>query len=87
MDKNGFIIDLNRISKKEFRAYLAGREQAEDKDIYDAEQLYVHVIMKWPFPQPVSVEGYQNLGLLDAMKVDETVGEALTQLSQKKSGV
>jgi hypothetical protein len=85
MPKKDFVIDLNRITKREFRAYLNGRDQAEDKDIYDAENLYVKVIMVWPFPQKISVEGYQDLGLMDALRVDDAVSEAMTQLGQKKS--
>lgn len=79
-----FVIDLNRITKREFRDYLVGREQAKDKDLYDAEHLYVKVIMTWPFSQKISVEGYQDLGLLDALKVDDAVSEVMVQLGQKK---
>jgi hypothetical protein len=86
MSKKDFVIDLNRITKREFRAYLVGREEVEDKDLYDAEHLYVKVIMTWPFPQKISVEGYQDLGLMDALKVDDAVSGAMTQLAQKKSG-
>jgi hypothetical protein len=86
MAKKDFVIDLNRITKREFRDYLAGREQAEDKDLYDAEKLYIKVIMAWPFQQKISVDGYQDLGLMDALRVDDAVSEAMTQLSQKKSG-
>jgi hypothetical protein len=86
-NKSGFVIDLNRITKRQFRDYLAGREQADNKDLYDAEYLYVHVIVKWPFDMPISLESYQDLGLMDALKVDNAVSEALTQLGQKKSGL
>lgn len=84
MAKTDFVIDLNRITKREFRDYLVGREQADDKDLYDAKNLYAKVIMAWPFPPKISVEGYQDLGLLDALQVDNAVSEALTQLGQKK---
>jgi len=84
-DKKGFVIDLNRITKREFHAYLAGREQAENKDLYDAEHLYVKVIMRWPFQQTISVESYLDLGLAEAIEVDDAVSEALVQLTQKKS--
>jgi hypothetical protein len=89
MSKNekAFVIDLNRITKREFHAYLAGRDQAENKDLYDAENLYVKVIMIWPFPGKISVESYLDLGLEDAIKVDDAVSEALIQLTQKKSGL
>jgi hypothetical protein len=82
--RDGFVIDLNRITKREFHDYLTGRERADNKDLYDAEKLYPKVIMTWPFPQKISVEGYQELGLLDAMKVDSVVSDALIQISQKK---
>lgn len=84
MSNNGFNIDLNRISKRDFRAYLVGRDQAEDKDLWDAEMLYEKVIISWPYDEPVTVEGYQNLGLTDALAVDNAVSEALQQLGKKK---
>jgi hypothetical protein len=85
MSKKDFVIDLNRITKREFRDYLAGRDEAKDKDLYDAEKLYVKVIMAWPFPQKINVEGYLNLGLTDAVKVDHAVSDVLIQLPKKKS--
>jgi hypothetical protein len=81
---NGFVIDLNRITKREFRAYLVGREEIDDKDLWDCERLYLKVIVSWPFDEEISVEGYENLGLTDSIKVDEAVGAALDQLSKKK---
>lgn len=87
MKDNGFVIDLNRISKKEFREYLRGRDLAEDKDLWDAEHLYTRVIVSWPYDADITVEGYESLGLADALGVDEVVSKAIVDLSQKKSEV
>lgn len=84
---DGFTIDLNLISKRDFRFWFQGRDTAPDKDLWDAEHLYVKVVVEWPFDAPISVEGYDDLGVLDAAKVDAAVSEHLIAIGKKKSGM
>lgn len=84
-ENNGFEYDLNRISKREWREWLRGRDAVEDKDTWDAEHLYAKVIIAWPYDAPISAEGYESLGVLDALEVDEIIGQAIVDVSKKKS--
>ena len=85
MNDNGIVINLNRINKADFRKWLKGRDKAADRDLWDAEHLYTKVITAWPWHQPISREGYDALGTLDALAVDEAVSAALESLGKKKS--
>lgn len=78
------IIDLNGISRADFRAWFQGREKAQSPDAYDAEHLYPKIIVSWPWDEPITPEGYDRLGNLDAMRVDREVSAALEQMAQKK---
>ena len=77
-------IDLNRVTRPEFRAYLRGRENGvADLDAYDAEFM-CKVIVSWPYDQPVTPDGYLALGLLDAKAVDDAVMASLGEMQKKK---
>lgn len=85
MADNGIVIDLNKISKRDFRVWFNGRDDATDKDLWDAEHLYSKIIVKWPWHNPITAEGYDDLGTLDALSVDQAVSEALETIGKKKS--
>jgi hypothetical protein len=53
-------------------------EQDAEKIQELSGQLYAQIITAWPFSQPLTVEGYLNLGMMDSARVDE----AFTRLGQ-----
>lgn len=82
--KDGFIINLNGLTRKDYIAWRLGRAAAEDKDTFDAEHLLAKVIIEWPYEQPVSLEGYLSLGFADSLIVDNMVSEAVDNLTGKE---
>lgn len=53
-------------------------EEDSDKIQELSGQLYAKIITAWPFSEPITAEGYINLGMMDSARVDE----AFTQLSK-----
>jgi hypothetical protein len=85
---DGFTIDMNRISRREFRAFMARLEAASDKpeerDILSGD-LVEMVVTVWPFDGiPITREGYLDLGLEDGKRCDDAVTQAMDMLHQKK---
>lgn len=77
-------VDLNRISRGDYAAWLSGRESAEDRGLWDAEHLIAKVVQSWPFERPISLDGYLSLGLLDAQEVDDAVNAAVEMMLKKR---
>lgn len=83
---NGVVVDLNRITRREFRQFRNELKEIPGDDIDRREEItagfYAKVISEWPHG-PVSAERYLELGLKDAAEVDRVVGEAMELLSEK----
>jgi hypothetical protein len=86
-EKDGFAIDLNRMTRQEYNDWRKGRKDLDDaqRDSYDAERMLAHVVVKWPFDKPLTLKGYMALGFADSLMVDRMVGEAIEQLQGKES--
>lgn len=87
MSKNGATIeiDMNRINRRYYRAWLDRLNAAttdEENDNLTAE-FAEKVITIWPYGE-VSQEVYHGLGLVDAKKVDAAILEAMQELNKKK---
>lgn len=79
------VVDLNRITRREYRQFLDRLREEEgglEKDILTGD-LIEKVVVSWPFSQPISADGYMSLGLGDSQKVDQELTEALTAMSEK----
>ena len=77
-------IDLNRISRAWYRDWTERLKTEEgDKDELSAE-IVAKVVVRWPYEQPVSEDGYKNLGLADSIAVDRALSDALESISKKK---
>ena len=82
---NGIIIDLNRISRREFRNWtkrLNGTEDGEEKDALTGE-LVQSIVTRWPFGD-VSSDAYMDLGLGDSQMVDAAILSAMNEFGEKK---
>ena len=79
-------IDLNRITRREFRGYvnalLAVDELTDGADLLTGE-LIEKVIISWPYDNPITQDGYMDLGLQDSKSVDEALKDALGFVAEK----
>ena len=90
MSDNGhtsqIVVDLNKITRRQFREFRQELEKAGDdteaREIALAD-FYVKVIDTWPYGE-ISTDAYFNLGLLDAREVDEAVNNAINIIGEKK---
>lgn len=81
----GIIIDLNRITRPQFRQFIArltADNTPEDKDKITAE-MAARVITEWPFSNPITEDGVMSLGLLDGKAVDDALSAAILELNSK----
>ena len=79
-------IDLNRITRRQFRGYvnalLAVDETTDEADLLTGE-IIERVVISWPYEQPISQDGYMDLGLQDSKNVDEALRDALGFVAEK----
>jgi len=79
------IVNLNLITRKQFLDFMS-RLQAEgtpdEKSIITGELVEL-VIEDWPYKQPVTVDGYNALGMLDSVEVDNALTDAMVDLTSK----
>lgn len=83
---DGIVFDLNRISKREYSQIMkdlgAIGEADYDKALALSGLLFEKIVVSWPFSQPITAEGYANLGVMDGMQVDsafERIGEIIKE--------
>lgn len=85
--KNGIVVDLDRITKREHVQWRAGRRKLNDdpegQELWDWENLWVKVIVSWPYGD-VTMDNYLDLTLAQATEVDQTVVGAINELAEKK---
>lgn len=84
---DGITIDLNRISVRQFANLTAEMEAAAEdvnKRIELSGKLVSMIVTAWPFSQPITPDGYQDLGLLDSALVDGVIQQIGEILRQKK---
>ena len=92
MSDNGtgpaILVDLNRVTRREFREFRAKLAKIKEEDIDARESIvadfYVKVISEWPYTDEITADNYLSLGLLDSQRVDEAVTEAVNALTEKK---
>ena len=79
-------IDLNRITRRQFRAYvnslMAADDLTEDADLLTGD-LVSQVVISWPYEQPITQDGYLDLGLQDSKDVDIALKDALGFVAEK----
>lgn len=82
---NGIVIDLNRITRREFRKWTKQLDATDDHEERDelTAKLAAQVITRWPYGD-VSADGYLDLGMADSQLVDQALTEALSDISKKK---
>ena len=83
---DGVTIDLNRVSRLTFREFLRRLTAAGDdgSDELTGDFLAL-VVTAWPFGTDITKDGYLALPLLDSMRVDNALNEAMEIISKKKS--
>lgn len=84
--KQDITIDLNKITRREFRefirAIIEANEFTEEADLLTGD-LASKVITGWPYEQPITQEGYMELGLADSRNVDEALKKSLGLVAEK----
>lgn len=82
---NGITIDLNKITRREFRQWTKKLEATEDVEEKDelTGNLAAKIIISWPYGD-VSADAYMDLGMSDSQTVDKALTEALNGLAEKK---
>lgn len=75
-------VDLNRITRKEFSEIVEKYQVGEMKD-EDTARLVEKVVIEWDYDQPITADGFGELGLLDSREVEQAVIDALDELSKK----
>lgn len=85
MEISGIIFDLNRITRRDYTAFTMGFAEIETLAERDDKtgELVEKIVTAWSFDQPVSKEGYLNLGLEDSTVVDRAIKEAMAYLSER----
>ncbi len=80
---NGIVFDLNRITRREFKRFMADMEAADPAEAEDLTgEFYERVIVSWPYGD-VSAAVYLELGMMDAQTVDLAFQEAADYLGKK----
>lgn len=81
-----FLRDLIRIDAELSQDNLTLDQRAgfEEQQENLTAWLVEKIVVSWPFPQPVSKEGYLTLSLADAVTADEALIKALAWLSEQR---
>lgn len=84
---DGVTIDLNRVSRFQFREFLRLLQEAETDFERDAltGEFYQQVITTWPFGEHISKAAYLDLPLLDSKRVDDAFTKATEIITKKNS--
>lgn len=81
---NGIVFDLNRITRREFKRFMADMEAADPAEAEDLTgEFYERVVVSWPYDDDVSAAVYLELGMMDAQIVDLAFQEAAAYLGKK----
>lgn len=84
MDLNGITLDLNRITRREFRRFLTDLSEADGEARDELTgQMVEKVVTTWPYNAPITQDGYLDLPLADSLAVDRALTEAMSYLSEK----
>jgi hypothetical protein len=80
-------IDMNNITRKQFADFMRrlGADGTTEEKARITGELVEAVVEDWPYEQPMTADGYESLGLIDAMAVDEALSDAIMELSSKNS--
>ena len=82
---NGITIDLNRITRREFRQWTKRLNQTEDGEERDelTAELAQKIVVRWPYGDVVA-DVYMDLGLGDSQTVDAAILSAMNDYGEKK---
>ena len=85
IEKNGIQFDINRLTRLEFRQVFKKLQAASDGEARDrvTGAILEKVCLSWPFPNPITTDGYLSLGLNDSKIVDNALEWALLDGGQK----
>ena len=78
-------VNLNRITRAQFFDFIARLQNTKDTNgaANATGELVELVIEDWPYEQPITPEGYNALGMLDAIEVDNALTDAMGELASK----
>ena len=80
-------VDLNRVTRREFRQFRDRLSKIKEDDIDAREEIvsgfYAQVIVEWPYDVEITPDNYLSLGLIDANAVDQAVQSAITAMTEK----
>lgn len=79
-------IDLNRITRREFRAFTAALSEASTGIATDelTGDIVEKVVTAWPYDVPISAEAYLDLPLQASLEVDRALSDAFEFVAKKK---
>jgi len=89
-DIDGFKIDLNRLTRREFHGYISRIRAAQsDGDMLMADEIsgefLERVVIEWPFQaEEITKLAYLDLPMHDAARVDNAIEKAIDTLTKKK---
>lgn len=78
---DGISIDFNRVPAADLMAL--GRK-IEAGDIAAASRLVAKVVTAWPWPQPITADGFIGLGLTNIKTTLEALIEATRRVNEKE---
>lgn len=75
-DNHNITLDLNKISRRQFREFVNSIQDAESGEERDrlTGELLAKVVVTWPYDVPPAE--YYDLGVLDAQHVDDVLTDA-----------
>jgi hypothetical protein len=84
-----FTIDINRVSRIEFNAFmrLVNSETDEAKLDQATGEFAEKVITAWPFEQEITQANYVKMGVIDMQRVDDALLQAVAVVLKKKSSL
>lgn len=74
-EKKPFVINLNAWKMRDFRAFLAAVKDDKWEELFP---LIAKVVVSWDYPQALSAEGVEDLGLEDLATVLRAINAAVT---------
>ena len=82
-DSSKIVVDLNKITRREFRAYL-DKAKAEDTIPDDVQASFIEqVVTAWPYAAAVSGEAWLDLPLTAAVAVEIAIETAISDMRKK----
>ena len=89
MSDEKIIVDLNRITRRQFHDHIQRLKDAEEAgDVITQDEINggfaERVVASWPYKNDVTMDGYLDLPFVESVAVDRAIGAAMEELREKK---